>query len=76
MVRARAAMRGRIPITTLPCFFAIWTTAAGNFTGSPISAPKFSTAAAASSMHMPYDAGAYRDRTPLMFEIRRDGIDL
>ena len=25
---------------------------------------------------MAYDVGAYRDRTPLMFEIRRDGIDL
>ena len=25
---------------------------------------------------LPYPAGAYRDRTPLMFEIRRDGIDL
>ena len=25
---------------------------------------------------LPYDTGAYRDRTPLMREIRRDGIDL
>jgi predicted nucleotidyltransferase len=25
---------------------------------------------------MPYRAGAYRDRTPLMAEIRREGIDL
>jgi predicted nucleotidyltransferase len=25
---------------------------------------------------MPYRAGAYRDRTPLMREIRREGIDL
>lgn len=25
---------------------------------------------------MPYGAGAYNDRTPLMHEIRRDGIDL
>ena len=25
---------------------------------------------------MPYAAGAYRKRTPLMHEIRRDGIDL
>jgi uncharacterized protein len=25
---------------------------------------------------LPYDTGAYRDRTPLMHEIRRDGIDL
>jgi predicted nucleotidyltransferase len=25
---------------------------------------------------MAYDVGAYRDRTPLMHEIRRDGIDL
>lgn len=25
---------------------------------------------------MPYPAGAYRDRTPLMHEIRREGVDL
>ena len=25
---------------------------------------------------MPYPAGAYRDRTPLMREIRREGVDL
>jgi predicted nucleotidyltransferase len=25
---------------------------------------------------LPYRAGAYRERTPLMHEIRRDGIDL
>lgn len=25
---------------------------------------------------MPYRAGSYRERTPLMFEIRTDGIDL
>jgi hypothetical protein len=25
---------------------------------------------------MPFRAGAWRDRTPLMHEIRRDGIDL
>jgi hypothetical protein len=25
---------------------------------------------------MPYPAGAYRDRTPLMHEIRREGLDL
>lgn len=25
---------------------------------------------------MPYPAGAYRDRTPLMHELRREGIDL
>jgi predicted nucleotidyltransferase len=25
---------------------------------------------------MPYRAGAYRDRTPLMHEIRREGLDL
>jgi len=25
---------------------------------------------------MPYQAGAYRDRTPLMHEIRREGLDL
>ncbi len=25
---------------------------------------------------MPYRTGAWRDRTPLMHEIRRDGIDL
>jgi predicted nucleotidyltransferase len=25
---------------------------------------------------MPYRAGSYRERTPLMHEIRRDGIDL
>ena len=25
---------------------------------------------------LPYPAGAWRDRTPLMHEIRRDGIDL
>ena len=25
---------------------------------------------------MPYRAGAWRDRTPLMHEIRRDGVDL
>jgi hypothetical protein len=25
---------------------------------------------------MPYCAGSYRERTPLMHEIRRDGIDL
>jgi predicted nucleotidyltransferase len=25
---------------------------------------------------MPYPAGAYRDRTPLMGEIRREGVDL
>jgi len=25
---------------------------------------------------MPYQAGAYRDRTPVMHEIRRDGVDL
>ncbi len=25
---------------------------------------------------MPYGAGAYRGRTPLMLEIRRDGVDL
>jgi predicted nucleotidyltransferase len=25
---------------------------------------------------MPYRAGAYRERTPLMAEIRRDGLDL
>jgi uncharacterized protein len=25
---------------------------------------------------MPYAAGAYRDRTPLMHEVRREGIDL
>jgi predicted nucleotidyltransferase len=25
---------------------------------------------------MPYSAGAYRQRTPLMHELRRDGIDL
>ena len=25
---------------------------------------------------MPYHAGAYRDRTPLMGEIRREGVDL
>jgi predicted nucleotidyltransferase len=25
---------------------------------------------------MPYGAGAYRDRTPLMHEIRNDGLDL
>lgn len=24
----------------------------------------------------PYQAGAYRDRTPVMHEIRRDGVDL
>jgi predicted nucleotidyltransferase len=24
----------------------------------------------------PYRAGAYRDRTPLMLEIRRDGVDI
>ena len=29
------------------------------------------------SIHaMPYRAGAYRERTPLMHEIRRDGVDL
>ncbi len=25
---------------------------------------------------MPYSAGAYRDRTPLMHELRREGLDL
>ncbi|TAN63612.1 MAG: nucleotidyltransferase domain-containing protein [Magnetospirillum sp.] len=25
---------------------------------------------------MPYPAGAYRDRTPLMHEMRREGVDL
>jgi len=25
---------------------------------------------------MPYRAGSYRERTPLMHEIRREGIDL
>ena len=25
---------------------------------------------------MPYRAGAYRDRTPLMHEVRREGVDL
>jgi hypothetical protein len=25
---------------------------------------------------MPFQAGAYRERTPLMHEIRREGIDL
>jgi uncharacterized protein len=25
---------------------------------------------------MPYPAGAYRERTPLMYEIRREGLDL
>ena len=25
---------------------------------------------------MPYPAGAYRERTPLMHEIRREGLDL
>jgi len=25
---------------------------------------------------MPYRAGAWRERTPLMHEVRRDGVDL
>ena len=76
MVRARAAMRGRIPITTLPCFFAIWTTAAAELYRLADIGTEVLYSGGGVINAMAYDVGAYRDRTPLMFEIRRDGIDL
>ena len=55
---ARAAMRGRIPITTFAVLLRMWTAAAGNFIGSPISAGVSVINA------MAYDVGAYRDQSP------------
>jgi hypothetical protein len=55
---ARAAMRGRIPITTFAVLWRMWTAAAGNFTGSPISAGVSVINA------MAYDVGAYRAQSP------------
>ena len=61
-VRARAAMRGRIPITTFAVLLRMWTAAAGNFIGSPIS--DGSAHAAGVINAMAYDVGAYRDQSP------------
>ena len=76
MVRVRAAMRGRIPITTLPCFCATWTTAARELYRLADIGTEVLYSGGGVINAMAYDVGAYRDRTPLMLEIRRDGIDL
>ena len=76
MARVRAAMRGRIPITTLPCFCAIWTTAVAELYRLADIGTEVLYSGGGVINALPYDTGAYRDRTPLMREIRRDGIDL
>ena len=76
MVRARAAMRGRIPITTLPCFCMIWTDRARELNQLADIGTEILEATGEAVTPCPIAAGAYRERTPLMREIRREGIDL
>ncbi len=70
----RAATRSQIPITTWRCFCATFPTGwegrlADVATDILYSEGQFIHA-------MPYRADAYNETTPLMHEIRADGIDL
>ena len=75
-VRGREATRARIPTTTSPCFSGI--SQASSREMGPIAEIEtdilMDTGAVINAL--PLRAGAYRERTGLMGELRREGYDL
>jgi hypothetical protein len=65
----------RIPITTWRCSCATWPTRGPELDGLAGLSTDIIGEAGEFVDAMPYRAGAYGERTPLMQEIRREGIE-
>lgn len=74
--RVPAAMHARIPITTSPVFLHGMTDRWAEFDRLAHIETNIIDDTGAVVRALPYRAGAYRDRTSLMREIRREGVDL